>query len=102
MLIFNLTIHHLWGRVLVKFQEVRVVVYTDDGYIKDKLRVSLQVLPELKSVFKTDAGLDLNDSKASILPKGVTVQTVFDMTQTIMQANPSLAHLSNDFLLDNV
>ena len=41
-------------------------------------------------------------SKTSILPKGVTAQTVFDMAQTIMQATPSLAHLSNDFLLDNV
>jgi hypothetical protein len=33
MLIFNLTIHHLWGRVLVKFQESRSVAYTYDGYI---------------------------------------------------------------------
>ena len=34
MLIFNLTIHHLWGRVLAKFQEARVIAYADDGYIK--------------------------------------------------------------------
>ena len=27
MLIFNLTIHNLWGRVLEKFQETRVVVH---------------------------------------------------------------------------
>jgi hypothetical protein len=27
MLIFNLTIHHLWGRVLAKFQEVRAITY---------------------------------------------------------------------------
>jgi hypothetical protein len=32
-LIFNLTIHHLRGRVLPKFQEARAVVYADDGYI---------------------------------------------------------------------
>ena len=31
LLIFNLTIQYLWGRVLVKFQEVRVIVYADDG-----------------------------------------------------------------------
>ncbi len=30
MLIFNLTIHHLWGRVLTKFQEARAVTYADD------------------------------------------------------------------------
>jgi hypothetical protein len=64
--------------------------------------VSLQVLTDLKSVFKTDAGLELNVSKTSILPsKGVTVQSVFDMTQTIMQAIPNLVHLSSDVLLDS-
>jgi hypothetical protein len=59
MLIFNLTIHNLWGRVLEKFQEVQSVAYADDGYIKGKLSVALQVLPELKRVLKEDAGLDL-------------------------------------------
>jgi hypothetical protein len=29
MLIFNLTIHHLWGRVLAKFQEARAIAYAD-------------------------------------------------------------------------
>ncbi len=72
LLIFNLTIQYLWGRVLVKFQEVRVIVYVDDGYIKTKLNVTLQVLAELKYVFKEDAGLEHNVSKASILSKGVT------------------------------
>jgi hypothetical protein len=52
MLILNLTIHNLWGRVLEKFQEARAVVYTDDGYIKGKLSVALQVLSELKRVLK--------------------------------------------------
>jgi hypothetical protein len=50
MLIFNLTIHHLWGQVFAKFQEARAVAYADDGYIKAKLSVALQVLAELKSV----------------------------------------------------
>jgi hypothetical protein len=75
MLIFNLTIHYLWGRLLAKFQEARAVGYADDGYIKTKLSVVLQVLAELKVVFKTDAGLELNVSNTSILPsKGVTVR----------------------------
>ena len=60
MLIFNLTIHNLWGRVLAKFQEARTVAYDDDGYIKGKLRVALQVLAELKRVLKEDTGLELN------------------------------------------
>ena len=80
MLIFNLTIHHLWGRVLAKFQEARAIAYADDGYIKAKLSVGLQVLAELKAVFKEDAGLELNVPKTSILPKGVIAQAVFDMT----------------------
>jgi hypothetical protein len=39
MLIFNLTIHHLWGRVLAKFQETWSIAYDDDGYIKAKLSI---------------------------------------------------------------
>jgi hypothetical protein len=100
MLIFNLTIHHSWGRVLEKFQEARAVAYADDGYIKGKLSVVLQVLAELKRVLKEDAGLERNVSKTSILPKGTTQQAAFDMAQTIMQATPTIAHLSNDVLLD--
>jgi hypothetical protein len=34
----------------------------DDGYIKAKLSVALQVLAELKHVLKEDAGLELNVS----------------------------------------
>ncbi len=101
MLIFNLTIHHLWDRVLDKFQEARVIPYADDGYIKAKLSIGLQVLAELKAVFKADAGLELNVSKTSILPKGVTAQAAFDMTRTIMQATPTLTHLTNEVLLDS-
>jgi hypothetical protein len=75
MLIFNLTIHNLWGRVLAKFQ---AVAYADEGYIKGKLSVALRILAELKRVLKEDAGLELNVSKTSILPKGTTQQAVFD------------------------
>ncbi len=48
MLIFNLTVHHIWGRVLAKFQGTRTVVYADDGYVKGKLSEALQVLAEIK------------------------------------------------------
>ena len=100
MLIFNLTIHHLWGRVLAKFQESRAIAYADDGYIKAKLSVALQVLAELKAVFKADAGLELNVSKTSILPaKGVTQQVAFDVAQGIITASPALTHLSDDLAL---
>ena len=81
------------------FGYFKAIAYADDGYIKGKLSIALQVLAELKDVFKADAGLKLNVSKTSILSKGVTAQAVFDMTQTIMQATSSLAHLRNDFLV---
>ena len=44
----------------------------DDGYIKGKLSVVLQVLAELKRVLKEDAGLELNISKTAILSKAIT------------------------------
>jgi hypothetical protein len=47
MLIYNLTVHHIWGRVLAKFQVSRAVAYVDDGYIKGKLSETLQVLADL-------------------------------------------------------
>ena len=61
--------------------------------------MALQVLPQLNAVFEEDARLELNVSKTSILPKGVTAQAAFDVAQTIMQATPALTHLSNDVLL---
>ena len=54
------------GRVLAKFQEAQTVECADDGYIKGKLSVVLQVLAELKHVLKQDAGLELIVSKTSI------------------------------------
>ena len=72
---------------------------TRDGYIKAKLSITLQVLSELKEVFKEDAGLELNVSKTSILPKGVTQQVAFDVAQNIITVSPALTHLSTDVVL---
>jgi hypothetical protein len=38
MLMFKLTMHHLWGRVLAKFQ-AWAITYTDDGYINIHYRL---------------------------------------------------------------
>ena len=85
--------------MLVRFPDAREVAYADDGYIKAKLSVALRVLAELKLVFKEDAGLELNVAKTSVLPKGVSQQSVFDETQYIIQATPTLTHLSGDMLI---
>ena len=72
MITFCLTIHHLWGRTLDKHnQDACAVAYADDGYIKAKLSVALEVLSDIKLVLQEDAGLDIND-KTKILVKGIT------------------------------
>ena len=69
MLIFNLTTLHLWGRVLEKFPEARAIGYVDDTYIKVKLSVVLQDLPDLKRVLKEDVDLELNVSRPPSSPR---------------------------------
>ena len=98
-LIFNLTIHHLWGLVLAKFPETRTIVYVDDGYMKTKLIVTLQVLSELKRVLKEDVDLQLRISKTTVLPKGVSQEDVFDESQTITNVNPPSLTLARMFVL---
>ena len=90
MLIFNLTIHHLWGRVFAKYPETRLVNFTDDGYITGKLSVTLQVLTEQKRVLKEDVDLELNVLKTSCM---------FDVVHKIINASPTLSYLSRDVLL---
>ncbi len=64
------------------------------------MRVTLQVLVELKAVFKADAGLELNVSKTSILPKGVTAQATFDIADH-HESNPNSGSPQYDVLLDS-
>jgi hypothetical protein len=61
--------------------------------------VTLQVLTELKVVFKTDAGLELNVCKTVILPKGITQQDAFDVAHSILTTSPVLTHLTVDVAL---
>jgi hypothetical protein len=73
MIVFCLSVHHLWGRTLNKHhQDACAVAYTDYGYIKAKLSITLEVLSDVKHVLKEDAGLDLNFDKTKILVKGIS------------------------------
>jgi hypothetical protein len=99
MLVFNLTTLHSWGRDLAKFKEAWAIAYADDGYIKAKSSVALQVLAELKRVLKEDTGLQLNVSNTSVLPKGTTQQAVFDVAHNNINASPAMTHLSGDVSL---
>jgi hypothetical protein len=77
-------------------------VYVDDGYIKTKLSVTLQVLVEVKSVFKENAGLDLNVVKTVILPvHDVTQEVEFDVAHSIIASRPTLTHLRAEIALDS-
>jgi hypothetical protein len=44
-------------------------------------------------------GLDLNVPKTSILPKGITQQSVFEVVQNILNSSPTLATLSGNVSL---
>jgi hypothetical protein len=107
MIMFCLTVHHLWGRTLAKHnQDACTVVYTDDGYIKDNLSVELEVLSDIKQVLKEDDGLALND-KTNILIKGLGVPIctdafiqhfVKDKCQAIMEDVDKLDNIQDGFI----
>ena len=84
-------------KVLAKYPQVRALAYADDGYIKAKM--SEHVRSWLMSSTHEDAGLDLNVSKTSFLPKGVSQQAAFDVTQNIITNSPTLATLSRSISL---
>ena len=94
MITFCLTIYHLWGRTLDKhIKDACAVAYADEGYIKVKLSVALEVLSDITElVLKEDDGLDIND-KTKILVKGITVAEEHAAAQRLVNAHPSLAHL---------
>jgi hypothetical protein len=64
------------------------------GYIKAKLSVALEVLSDTKHVLKEDAGVDLNFDKTRILVKGISAADAHVEAQRMLNADPSLAHLS--------
>jgi helix-turn-helix protein len=95
MIVFCPRVHHLWGRTLNKYhQDACAVAYADDGCIKVKLSVTLEVLSDVKYVIKEDAVLDLNFDKTKILVKGVSAADVHVAAQRMLNTDLPLAHLS--------
>ncbi len=93
MIVFCLSIHQLWGRTLAKhYQDACAVVYANDGYIKAKLSVAIEVLSDIKHVLREDSGLDL-DEKIKILVKGISEAETHTAAHRLLTADPSLAHL---------
>ena len=89
-------VHHLWVRTLNKHpQDACAVAYTNDGYIKAKLSVTLEVLSDIKHVLKEDGGLSLNfdstqKSKTKFLVKGISAADAHAAAMRMLVANPSL------------
>ena len=99
MIVFCISIHHLWGRTLAKYQQhACAIAYADDGYIKAKLSVALKVLSDIQQVFKEDAGLELQLDKTAFLVKGISAEDALHAADTIVKADPSLSHLASDLL----
>ena len=61
--------------------------------------MAFQVLDELKRVLKQDTRFEINVSKTSILPKGTTQKSVFDVTHSVIPANPPLTQVNDDVSL---
>jgi hypothetical protein len=62
MIVLCLSVHHLWGRTLNKHhQDACAVAYVyDDGYIKVKLSVALEVLSDIKYSRRTLASTSIS------------------------------------------
>ena len=93
MMVFCLSVHHIWGRTLAKHHQDACAVAYADGYIKAKLSVAL--LSDLKHVLKEDAGLSLNfdstqKSKTKFLVKGISAADAHAAALRMLAANPPL------------
>ena len=93
MIVYNLSTHPLWGRTLAKFPTALATAYADDGYIKGKLSVALQVWAELTRVFQLDAGLDMNVPKTTILTKSMTPDACLAAANKVIAHDPTLSSL---------
>jgi hypothetical protein len=62
--------------------------------IKAKLSIALEVLSDIKHIIKEDAGLALNFKKTKILVKGISAADAHAAAKRMLNADPSLTHLS--------
>ena len=93
MTVFDLSILHLWGRVLKQRPLARALAYADDECINAKLGDALKIYSELKHVFHEDAGLDFNVLKTKI--KDISADdTCAAAAKHIIDTDPTLTHLA--------
>ena len=98
MLIFCFIVHHLWGRTLNKHnQDACAVAYADDGYIKAKLSITLEVLSRLGHQAFTQGGRwprsQFRQDQDSRQGYSISAADAHAAAQRMLNADPSLAHL---------
>jgi hypothetical protein len=98
-LIFNLTTLHLGGRTLAKYPQARASAYADDGCIKGKMRIGLEVLADLKCVLTEDGGVEVKVCKTWMLGKGMRQQAACHVAQEMIKNKRTLATLSRNLAL---
>ena len=100
---------HLWGRIFKKFPDLRVLAYTDNDNIIGRFSQQLRLTSELKPVFKSDGNLmgktmfksDGNlMGKTMFLAKDTTVSHIFDRARFLLQNDPNLQDIYQDFIPD--
>ena len=92
---FSMTVHPIWGRVLLCHSTARAVAYADDAYIYDSLHSALKVFVDIRLV--EDANLHMNLSKCQIYIPGVSLERAHELVRLKINQDPSLASL-NDVL----
>ena len=98
-LIFNLTTLHLGGRTLAKYPQARASAYADDGCIKGKMGIGLEVLADPKCVLTEDGGVEVKVCKAWMLGKGMRQQAACHVAQEMIKNKRTLATLSRNLAL---
>ena len=94
---------HLWeltlAKYFAKYPQARVSAYDDDGYIKGKMRIGLEVLADLKCVLKKDGGVEVKVCKTWMLGNGMRQQAACHVAQEMIKNKRTLATLSRNLAL---
>ena len=90
---FSMTVHPIWGRVLLRHSTARAVAFADDSYIYDRLHSALKVFVDIRQRLAEDADLHMNLSKCQIYIPGVSLERAHELVRQKIEQDPSLASL---------
>jgi hypothetical protein len=93
-------IYILTYRIFKNFPEIGGLDCADDGNIIGCLSQALKLTAASKPVFKSDGNLDFNMGKTMMLGKGPSGRHVYQRVQYVLQNDPELKGIKNDFTPD--